>query len=54
MEYVKGVSLVKAAALFTNNELGWKGLPWTNTLAYYKYSLITNVKGFITLSLEWK
>jgi hypothetical protein len=23
-------------ALPKNNELGWKGLPWTNTLAYYK------------------
>ncbi len=27
------VSLV----LMTNIRLGWKGLPWTNTLAYYKH-----------------
>ncbi len=27
----------------------WKGLPETNTLAYYKYLLITAVKSFISL-----
>ncbi len=42
MEYVKGVSLVYAAALFTNNRLGWKCLPRTNTLAYDEH--ITTVK----------
>jgi hypothetical protein len=29
--------------------LGWKGLPGTNTLAYYENSLITDRKSFITL-----
>ncbi len=28
----------------TNIRLGWKGLPGTNTLAYYKNPLITAVK----------
>jgi hypothetical protein len=32
---------------------GWKGLLGTNTLAYYKYSLIVAVKSFITLDLIW-
>jgi hypothetical protein len=29
--------------------LGWKGLPGTNTLAYYENLLITDRKSFITL-----
>jgi hypothetical protein len=29
---------------------GWKGLSGTNTLAYYKHSLIGVVKSFITLT----
>ncbi len=44
MEHVKGVSLVYVAALLTDNRLGWKGLPRTNTLVYYEYSKITDVK----------
>ncbi len=28
--------------------VGWKGLPGTNTLAYYEYSSITAVKSVIT------
>jgi hypothetical protein len=34
-------------ALPTNIRLGWKGLPGTNTLAYYENSEITTVKSFI-------
>ncbi len=30
------------------NRLGWKGLPGTNTLAYYEKILITAVTSFIT------
>jgi hypothetical protein len=30
--------------------LDWKGLPGTNTLAYYKNSYITDKKSFITLA----
>ncbi len=33
---LKGSSLEKAPALPTNIRLGWKGLPGTNTLTYYK------------------
>ncbi len=39
-----------AVALLTNNRLGWKGLAFTNTLAYYEDSLITNVIRLTTLS----
>jgi hypothetical protein len=34
-------------ALPANIRLGWKGLPETNTLAYYNNPLITDVKSFI-------
>ncbi len=34
----------------TNVRLGWKGLPRTNTLAYYKNLTITAVKSFIVLA----
>ncbi len=33
----------------TNCILGWKGLPGTNTLAYYENSLITVIKSYILL-----
>jgi hypothetical protein len=36
-------------ALPTNNRLGWKGLPWTNTLAYYENSEIAAVKIFYNI-----
>ena len=36
-------------ALPTNIILRWKGLQGTNTIAYYKYSLNTDIKSFITL-----
>jgi hypothetical protein len=35
----------------TKIRLGWKVLPGTRTLAYYKHSLSTVVKSFITLVL---
>jgi hypothetical protein len=34
----------------TNIRLGWKGLPGTNTPAYYKHSYMTEEKSFITLA----
>jgi len=37
VEHLKGVSLVYADALPTDKILGWKDLPRTNTLTYYKY-----------------
>jgi hypothetical protein len=39
----------KVLAFLTNSRLGWKGLPVASTLAYYKYSCITDVKSFIRL-----
>jgi hypothetical protein len=37
-------------ALLGNIKLGWKDLPRTNSLAYYKHSEITTVKSFILLA----
>jgi len=37
-------------ALPIDTRLGWKGLPGTNTLAYYGNSQLTSVKSFITLA----
>ncbi len=39
------------AALSTNMKSGWKDLPVTNTLAYYKNPQITSVKSFIRLAV---
>jgi len=36
VENLNGASLGQALALSENIRLGWKGLPGTNTLAYYK------------------
>ena len=36
MEHLKGASLDLAPALLANSSLGWKGLPGTNTLAFYE------------------
>jgi hypothetical protein len=47
VEQLKGVSLGKTLALPANIRLGWKGLPRTNTLAYYENLQITPVKSFI-------
>ncbi len=48
-KYFKGASLWQASTLVANVRLARKGLPWTNTLAYYEHSQITYVKSFITL-----
>ncbi len=48
MEHLKGASLRQAPDLPANIRLYWKGLPDTNTLAYYENSQIAVVKGFIT------
>ncbi len=34
----------------TNIGVGWKGLPGTNALAYYKKSLLTAIESFLTLA----
>jgi hypothetical protein len=39
-------------ALPTNNEQSWKGLPETNTPAYYKHLQIADVKSFIASAKE--
>ncbi len=36
VEHLKGAALEEAVALLANIRLGWKGLPGTNTLAFYK------------------
>jgi len=36
VEHLSGDSLGQALAFPTNIRLGWRGLPWKNTLAYYK------------------
>jgi hypothetical protein len=36
----------RLVALLPNIRLGWKGLPGTNTLAYYENLLIMAVKSF--------
>ncbi len=38
VDSLKGAPLEKAPALLANIRLGWKSLPGTNTLAYYKKS----------------
>jgi hypothetical protein len=38
VEHQKGSSIGKVPALQTDIELGWKGLPWTDTLTYYEHS----------------
>ncbi len=50
MEHLKGVLLEKSLALPTNIRLGWRGLPGTNTLAYYENPEITVVKSLIVLT----
>ncbi len=37
----------------TNTRLGWKGLPGSNTLAYYENPQITAVKSFIVQALAF-
>jgi hypothetical protein len=38
VEHLKGSSIEEVPALQTDIRLGWKGLPWTNIIAYYKHS----------------
>jgi hypothetical protein len=47
VEHLKGASLSQAPAFPTNIGLGWKSLPGTNTVAYYKNPQITAVISFI-------
>ncbi len=49
VEHLRGVSLGQAPALPAKIRLGWKDLPETKALAYYKNSSITSVESFITL-----
>jgi hypothetical protein len=37
VEHLKGSSIGYFSDLQTDIRLGWKGLPWTNTIAYYEY-----------------
>ncbi len=54
LEHLKGASLWQAPASHTNIIQDVKGLPSTNTVAYYKHSEITDVKSFIAFVLERK
>jgi hypothetical protein len=38
VEHLKNASLELALAILENIRLSWKGLPGTNTLAYYEHS----------------
>ncbi len=46
---MKVASLGLALAFFANIRLSWKGLPWTNTLAYYRHLYIVAVKNFYNM-----
>ncbi len=48
----KASSLPYSGAPETNIKLDLKGLPWTNTLAYYDHSYLMDIKSFITLDPE--
>jgi hypothetical protein len=50
VDHLSGTPRKAPVTLSTNLRLGWKGLSGTNTLAYYKHSLIVVVKSFITLT----
>ncbi len=54
MGHQKGALLGQTPALPTNIRLGWKGLPGTNTQAYYENQYIMDVKSFIRLAPECK
>jgi hypothetical protein len=49
VEHLKGASFRYALAFDENIRLGWKGLPKTNTLAYYGNPKITTVKSLYSL-----
>ena len=46
---LSGATHRQALAFPSDIRLGWKGLPGTNSLAYYERSYLTAVKSFITL-----
>jgi hypothetical protein len=52
IDYLIGASLEKVQALLANIRLSQKGLPETNTLAYYEHLYTAVVKSFITLEPE--
>jgi len=45
-------SLICSGSPETNIKLDLKGLPGTNTLTYYEYSYLMDIKSFITLAPE--
>jgi hypothetical protein len=49
VEHLKGASFRLALALLGNIRQGWKGLPGTDTVAYYENSYITDIKRFVSL-----
>ncbi len=53
VEHLEDASLGWAPALPAIIRLGWKGLPETNTLAYYESSQITDRKGFKILTPDY-
>jgi hypothetical protein len=53
MEHPKGALLWYSPALFSDTRLGWKGLPGTNTPAYYKYLVNYRRKKFKNI-WPWK
>ncbi len=53
VEYLKGASLGPSPALPANTRLNWKGLPGTNTLAYYGNPNITAVIIFMIQAPEY-
>jgi hypothetical protein len=50
VEHLKDTSLSQVLASVTDIRIGWRGLPGTNTVAYYENTSITNVKSFIIFS----
>ncbi len=47
VDYLKGASLGQALALPATTRLGWKGLPRTNTLVYYRNPKIMAIISFM-------
>jgi hypothetical protein len=53
MKLLSGVAFWgRLLALSTNIKLGWKGLPSTNTIAFYAHLKITFVKRLITMASD--
>jgi hypothetical protein len=53
VENLKGALLGKAPASHANIILGWKGLPGTNTLTYYKKFVNFDCKKFYNIGPWW-